>query len=224
MKKAFLIILFLTCISSSAQMYEVGFFGGGTNFVGDVGASDYFKPNRPSLGLVFKYNINPRIALRTNYNYYSILGDDLESDNEVRNQRGLTFENNLNEISLGIEYNFFEYNLSSFGKRSTPYILLQLGLVDYKTPRTTNLSGDVIFTRRTAMTIPMGLGYKSILYGKLAFALEARAHYALTDGIDFTTSSIPELNFGGTSDDWFMFVGISLVYTFGRPPCYSTRR
>ena len=94
----------------------------------------------------------------------------------------------------------------------------------YQTPRATNLSGDVIFTRRTALSIPMGLGIKSLIYGKLAFALEVRANYTLTDGIDFTTEEIPSLNFGGTSDDWYMFTGISLVYTFGRPSCYARNR
>lgn len=205
-------------------MYELGVFAGGSNFVGDVGASDYFKPNRPALGLVFKYNINPRMALRANFNYFDILGDDLDSDNNVRNQRGFNFENNLNEFAVGIEYNFFEYELSTRGKRGTPYILLQLGAVDYKTPRATNLSGQTIFTRRTAMSIPMGVGYKSIIYGKLAFAIEARAHYSLTDGIDFTSSDVPSFNFGGTSDDWYMFTGFSLVYTFGRPSCYANGR
>ncbi len=122
-------------------MYELGFFAGGSNFVGDVGATEYIKPNRPAFGLVYKYNINPRIALRANFNYYDILGDDAESDNVVRSQRGFSFENNLNEFAIGLEYNFFEYEISSPGKRGTPYILLQVGAVDYKTPRATRLNG-----------------------------------------------------------------------------------
>ncbi len=205
-------------------MYELGIFAGGSNFVGDIGATDYFKPNKPYLGLVFKYNLNPRMALRTNFTYFSIAGDDAKSDNDFRNSRGLSFENDMNEFSVGIEYNFFEYNIAEPGKRATPYILFQLGAIDYKTPRATDLNGNVVFTRRTALTIPMGLGFKSIIYGRLAFAIEARANYNLTDGIDFTTSSIPALDFGGTSNDWHMFTGISLVYTFGRPSCYASGR
>lgn len=205
-------------------MYEAGFFFGGANYVGDVGASDYIKPNRPAAGLVFKYNLNPRIAFRGNLNYYAILGDDAQSDNNFRNGRGIRFENSLNEFALGLEYNFFEYDLSTYGKRGTPYILLQVGGVDYRTPRATNLNGDLVFTRRTALTIPMGLGYKSIIYGRLAFALEVRAQYNLTDGIDYTNRNIPSVNFGGNSNDWHMFTGISLVYTFGRPACFANQR
>lgn len=205
-------------------MYEIGFFGGGSNFVGDIGATDYIKPNRPALGFVYKYNVNPRMAFRVNYTYFDILGDDNESDNEVRNRRGLSFENNLNEFAVGIEYNFFEYDISTSGEKATPYILLQLGAVDYKTPRALDLNGNRVFTRRTALTIPMGLGFKSVLFGKIAVAVEARVNYTLTDGIDFTTSSIPSLNFGGNGNDWYMFTGFSLVYTFGRPPCYAHER
>lgn len=211
-------------MSSFAQMYELGFFAGGTNFVGDIGATEYIKPNRPGGGLVFKYNINPRIALRTNLNYFDIFGDDAEADNLERNQRGLSFENNLNELAVGIEYNFFEYDLSTPGKRGTPYILLQLGAVDYKTPRAQRLNGEVVFTRNTRMSIPMGIGYKSVIYGKLAFAIEARATYAMTDAIDFANSQVPGFNYGGTSDDWYMFTGFSLVYTFGRPSCFAKGR
>ena len=29
------------------------------------------------------------------------------------------------------------------------------------------------------------------------------------------------LNYGGTNRDWYMFTGISLIYTFGRPSCYT---
>ncbi len=70
----------------------------------------------------------------------------------------------------------------------------------------------------------MGVGYKSIIYGKLAFAIEARVNYTFTDGIDFTTTDLPAFNFGGNSNDWYMFTGISLVYTFGRPACYAKGR
>ena len=225
MKKTILsIFLFCICGSSSAQMYELGFLAGGSTFIGDIGATDYVKPNSLAYGVVFKYNINPRIALRTSVSRFKVVGDDAESSNLFRKQRGFYFENNINEFAIGIEYNFFEYDLSSSGKKGTPYLLFQLGAIEYKTPRGLDISGNPIFTDLTTLTIPMGLGYKSILFGKLAFAIEARVNYNLTDGLDYTTDKIPALDFGGSSDDWYVFTGVSFVYTFGRPSCYASGR
>ena len=43
----------------------------------------------------------------------------------------------------------------------------------------------------------------------------------IIDDLDFTTTSIESLDFGGNNSDWYMFTGVSLIYTFGRPPCYT---
>ena len=62
---------------------------------------------------------------------------------------------------------------------------------------------------------------KTKIIEKIAFAVETTVRYTFTDELDFTTSRFSQLNFGGTSNDWYMFSGISLVYTFGRPACFT---
>lgn len=224
--KRHLILLLFICISSNcfAQINEIGFFVGGVNYVGDVGRTNYIQPNNPGGSIIYKYNLNPRIALRGSYSHFSLLGDDADSENTIRNQRGLRFKNPVNEFALGIEYNFFQYDLSSNDKISTPYILLQVAAVDFETPRLQNLDGSYRFTRNTSVSIPFGVGYKTKVYGKIAFAVETSFRYTFTDKLDYTTSQFPDLDFGGTSNDWYMFTGISLVYTFGRPACFANQR
>ena len=58
---------------------------------------------------------------------------------------------------MGIEYNFFEYDLSSSNKTSTPYILIQVAAVDYETPRLEISPGNYRFTRNTSLSIPFGI-------------------------------------------------------------------
>ena len=46
---------------------------------------------------------------------------------------------------------------------------------------------------------------------------------SIVDDIDFNNDKIDSLNFGNpNTNDWYIFSGFNLVYTFGRPPCYST--
>ena len=101
---------------------------------------------------------------------------------------------------------------------------MQVAAVDYETPRIQNESGDYSFTRNTALAIPFGIGWKTKLYGKVAFAAEISFRYSFTDELDYSTQEFTELDFGGTSNDWYSFTGISLVYTFGRPPCFADRK
>ena len=219
-------LLLCICVSSNcfSQINEIGFFVGGTNYVGDVGRTNYIQPNNPGGVILYKYNVNPRIALRGTFSRFSLLGDDSDSENAIRQARGFKFKNMVNEFAVGIEYNFFEYDLSSTNKTSTPYILLQVAAVDYETPRLETTPGNYRFTRNTSVAIPFGLGFKTKVYGKIAFAVEASFRYTFTDKLDYSTSQFPALDFGGTSNDWYMFTGVSLVYTFGRPACFANRR
>lgn len=224
--KKYLLLFLCICISSNclSQINELGFFVGGTNYVGDVGSTNYIKPNNPGGSVIYKYNLNPRIALRGTFSRFSLLGDDADSDNVIRQLRGFKFKNVVNELAVGIEYNFFHYDLSSAKKTSTPYILLQVAAVDHKARIGQTSPGNYIFSRHTSLAIPIGIGYKTRLYGRIAFAVEATVRYTFTDELDYSNSEFPDLDFGGTSNDWYMFSGVSLVYTFGRPACFANRR
>ncbi len=209
MKKAVLIFV-LFCVSSIcfSQIHEAGIVAGGSTFVGDIGATNYIKPNDFALGILYKYNLNPRMALRGNFTHFRIKGNDLDSNNSMRRLRGLTFNNNISMLAAGMEYNFFEYDLSKERMTSTPYILAQIAAYGYKA------AGDNKLT--FSPTIPIGIGYKSQLYRKLAFSVEATVQYAFSDDLD-------SANITDGSNDWFLFTGFSIVYTFGRPSCYNQR-
>ena len=54
MRYFFLVILSIFISQNiDAQIYEVGIFAGGSNFIGDVGATNYISPNQPALGAIF---------------------------------------------------------------------------------------------------------------------------------------------------------------------------
>lgn len=222
MKKSILAIVFVSLSNVMlGQVYEAGFFVGGSNYVGDIGRTNYIYPNEIAGAVFFKYNWNPKMAVRATYSYLPVSGNDLEADTDFRRDRGFSFSNTIHEFALGLEYNFYEYDLSSVDKTWTPYLLIELAGFNYQYAVAEPRPNDFTFESGNNIALPFGLGFKSKLIGNFAFAIEAKFRYTFLDDIDNTSSNIPRLDFGNNTNDWYMFTGVSLTYTFGRPACYT---
>ncbi|MCF8715364.1 hypothetical protein JM658_11040 [Joostella atrarenae] len=226
------IIFMLASTMSYAQMFEVGAFVGGSNYIGDVGSSWYVRPNSLAAGGVFKWNISKRYAYRGSFTYSTLHASDLDSDNSARQSRGYSFSNRILEGSLGMEFNFLEFDLTEFSKSVTPYIYsgvayTRYGDLFYRTSSPTPSTGDADVSKNKAtFAIPMILGIKGKISKRFVLAAEVGARYTFTDNLDGSnpidppTSTIVE--FGSQySDDWYVFSGVTLTYTFGKRPCYS---
>jgi hypothetical protein len=70
----------------------------------------------------------------------------------------------------------------------------------------------------------MILGIKSNITPSLIVALEMGARYTLTDNLDGSNpkkESLKSSQFGNiNNNDWYVFSGLTLTYTFGEKPCY----
>lgn len=217
-----LVIVFISFSSIMlGQVYEVGVTIGGTNYVGDIGETTYINPNKLGGALLFKYNWNPRIALRGTFSFLPIEGNDKYADTNYRNNRGLRFTNTIHELAAGLEWNFYEYDITDPKKSWTPYILVEFAAFNYKIIDSERAPGEYNFKNKNSFAIPFGVGFKSKLYRNLAFSIETKVRYTFEDDLDYNTDKVPALNFGGNSNDWYMFTGVSLIYTFGRPACYT---
>lgn len=219
MKKLILFISFI-CITttSNAQIYEIGIVVGGSNYFGDVGSEYYINPNNLMGGAIFKWNVNPQVALRGNFTYSQLSGEDYNASSEARQARDIRFVSNIKEFAVGIEYSFFKYNIDNFKQKQTPYLLFQLAAVNY----------DVNIGTKTTMSIPFGIGYKTRIARDFAMAFELRTAYTFTDELDDRNKDnnnvwTPAANLGNpNNNDWYTFLSVSFVYAFGRPPCYAT--
>ena len=230
MKKLILFFAF-SCITitSQAQLNEFGVFFGGSNYIGDVGSEYYINPSNFMGGIIFKRNINPRIALRGTFTYAKLSADDAKSSNLGRRTRAIHFNNNLKELAVGLEFNFFEYNLDDYRKIFTPYVLVEFAAFNYNVVDQETYNPaltppyDYTYKSKTSIALPFGVGIKTKLLQSFAIALEVRARYTFVDNLDFNKPNTNNLTFGNPkSNDWYVLTGVSIVYTFGRPPCYST--
>lgn len=222
-----LLILMSICFTqnSDAQIYEVGVFLGGSNFIGDVGATDYISPTQATFGAILKWNRSPRHSFRASLIFSELQGIDAKSDDPRRIQRGYKFENNIVEISAGLEFTFFDFDLHTSGIKGTPYLYSGISITNHNNfffDQTGQLTSEN--TKSWAYGIPMVLGYKANITNHLILAGEIGARYTFSDELD---GSVPDsdqrkqFSFGNTnSNDWFVFTGITLTYTFGRRPCY----
>ena len=107
---SFLLAIFLAN-TATAQIHELGVWLGGSNYIGDIGATKYIAPKNLAYGLVYKWNKSPRHSWRFSYIQSEIEGDDAKSESAAKKQRNLSFTNTIQEFSAGLEFNFQDFNL-----------------------------------------------------------------------------------------------------------------
>jgi len=223
-----IIILLFTVQFSFAQIYEVGLFLGKSNFIGDIGETTFVNPIYNEVaddwikGISLKWNRSPRYSYRFSFFSGGLAANDLVSNDPRRAERGYKFYTPLRELSLGMEFNFLDYNLHDAGSKYTPYIYT--GIIYAKFDKLAlqnnaivNLDGKTSF-----FGIPFILGFKYRILKHFIISGEVGSRFMFTDNIDGSVSSDEDFtSFGNiNNNDWYMFSLINLSYTFGRKPCY----
>jgi hypothetical protein len=208
-----------------SQIYEIGGYAGGTNFIGDIGSTAYIAPNAPALGIIGKWNRSPRHSWRISLIYSDLKAFDIESDDPRRQERKYKFDSNLLEFSAGMEYTFWDFDLHESGIKVAPYMYTGISIANHDNFYF-NTSGTYVSegTISWAYGIPMVLGVKSNILNNFILGFEIGARYTFSDEIDGSVPDSKELeqfSFGNTnSNDWYVFTGFTLTYTFGQRPCY----
>ena len=220
-----LILLLFPIMVLQSQIHEVGVFLGGSNYVGDVGPTTFISPEKAAFGLFYKWNKSPRHSYRFSYTQSKIVSNDINSNEIGRKARGYNFENSIKEVSLGLEFNFFNFNLHDSKRKVTPYIYT--GINYFRFDELYIISSDTKTAKSTgSFAIPIHLGIKSNVSPHLVLAAEVGARYTFTDNLDGSFPKEPNAiyRFGNLNNtDWYVFSGVTLSYTFGNKPCYCAQ-
>lgn len=219
-----LILSILAIQLSHSQINELGVFVGGSNFIGDVGATNYISPNQFAIGGIYKWNRSKRHSYRASLIFSDLEGIDVNSDDPRRIQRGYEFSTKIIEISAGMEFTFIDFNLHSGQKVATPYLYTGISVAHHNNSYFLNGVQTDENNSSWAYGIPMALGFKTNFLGNLILGIEVGARYTFSDELD---GSFPDdanhlqNRFGNiNNNDWYVFSGITLTYTFGENPCY----
>ncbi len=224
MRFIFTTLFLLVFAFAKAQTYELGVMFGGASVIGDVGSTQYIDPSDGAFGLIAKWNRSDRHSFRASFLYTNMIGDDNDSDDISRDLRGLNYNYNLIEASIGLEYTFWEWDLYSGKWQWTPYLYTGLTAFQYDLFALENGELEKYGSTIDA-AIPIIFGAKMTLTRNLILAAEIGARYTFTDNLDGSnpvrSKDFDELRFGNVNNnDWYVFSGITLTYTFGRQPCY----
>ena len=191
--------------------------------MGDIGSTDFVKPNNLAFGFLYKWNKSPRHSWRFSYMQATISGADSESESVAKNQRDLSFSNSVREFSAGLEFNFLDFNLHEQQIKFTPYVYSGLTYFAY----TENFFLGKVLKKdyeNGQFAIPMIVGIKTNITENLILGAEVGARYTFTDNLDGSNpknENLIPLRFGNIdTNDWYVFSGVTLTYTFGNKPCY----
>lgn len=192
-------ILLLFCTQLRAQSWELGAFGGGIGYMGDLNPDNVFKLSNPAYGLLVKRNIDSRWAIKLSVMQGKIKGADSLSSNLHQQQRNLSFVTPLTEISFQGEFNFFDYVPSMSKKRFSPYLFAGAALSMFN-PKA-NVNGEMVELnplrteskdyRKYTISIPYGAGLKYNFSGMWTLGAELGYRTSFSDYMDDVSGRYP---------------------------------
>ncbi len=232
-RKIIILIFFFITVHVFSQDNEIGIFAGGSNYIGDVGPTTYISPFSYNAstnyvgGIIFRKNFNERISARAKFNYSKIgSSDNWPQTVDYRQQRGKYFKNKIIEFGLGIDFNFFEFDVFENSLQMTPYVSTGISYFSYDALRYQQTDSKAIkYADANNLSLPITLGYKIKPLKDFIIAFEITANHSYTDNLDGSNPSEKQLSssdyFGSTlSKDWYVFSGISITFLFGKKNCY----
>lgn len=195
MRYSLLLLFFLMFFSSaSAQDLEVGLFGGGSYYLGDVNPSGHFKGTQLAYGLLARYNIDSRWAVKLSGTRGKITGN--ASSTWFLPNRNLQFESPVTDISAVAEFNFLPYFTGSKMNFITPFVYAGIGMFFFK-PSSGGVELQPIGTEGQqtgyegrkpysliGFNIPFGIGVKVGISRKIGMAAFWEMHKTFSDYLD----------------------------------------
>ncbi|MBI9066397.1 MAG: hypothetical protein JEZ09_03825 [Salinivirgaceae bacterium] len=193
----------ITLFAQKPNRGEIGIFGGGAYYLGDVNKIPFIK-TKPSFGAFFRHSIDTRFNLTGSFVYAKISGSDAESKNAYYISRNKSFSHSIYELSSKLEFNFIPFIAGDKKTKYTPYTFAGLAF-----SYTTNAYTNYLFS------IPFGIGYKYNLTEDFIIGAEYSMRKTFTDKLDFPEEPyIPgskQQNYAANSD-WYSIFGIYLAY------------
>jgi hypothetical protein len=183
---------------------ELGFFGGGSYYIGDINTRRHILESHPAGGIYFRYETNYRYAFRFGVSHGSISGNDATSGEPDQVERNINFRTNITDVHALAEFNFVEYRISNDRYRFTFFIFA--GLAGYYfNPKSDLGNGNGYVAMRPyhiegknypklQISVPFGVGIKWNVAEKVGMGLEWGPRRTFTDYLDDVSGPYPEMS------------------------------
>lgn len=172
-------------LESYVHTGEFGVSAGLAHYFGDINPGGALNRPKVAAGLFFRKQISNYVGIRISGEYAMLGYSDTYSSNPVQKNRNLSFNNNVYEVSLSGDFNFFRFQPGFEGYEFTPYIGLGIGLIAHDP--FAYLNGEK-YLLRTLGTEGQGSAlYPNLLpYNPMAISIPftVGAKYAITERIN----------------------------------------
>ncbi|MCB0587600.1 MAG: hypothetical protein KDD06_20070 [Phaeodactylibacter sp.] len=203
---------------TAQPVLEGGLFLGISNYNGDftLNALPELGENNLAFGAVLRHPLSFTHGVRANLYYGQLTGND--SNFEVREQRGSSFQTVLAELSVMAEWEPFGRNRTDLtlelGQRLSPYFFAGLGMT-YINPKPEfgQVSEEKVAQdlnsgySKIQPNIPVGLGLRSGINEYMSLSLELGMRKVFTDYLDGVSLAGKPGN-----NDWYLFGGLVFLY------------
>ena len=206
MKRIFLFsILFVAVFQTKAQQLHLTFFGGFSNYQGDLQDKRFtLDQSHPAFGIGGLYEITSKWYARANVTFGKISGDDKNnSKNAIRN---LSFSSPITDINLGLEYNL----LNPYEHFISPYLFAGISHYSFK-PSAIDTAGRKVYLqplstegegfyqgrkvyKLSQFSIPFGGGIRLSLSENIRVGFEIGLRKTGTDYLDDVSTTYIDQN------------------------------
>ncbi len=219
----------LTC---TAQQHEFGILGGGAYYIGELNPSTHvLSIKKPSVGLLYRYNINRRYSLKVQGSYNEINATDESGVDPFGNWRNNFFESVLWDFTTQLEFGFLPYKIGDSRHNFTPYTFIG-GSFFVANPQGGNNAApppedeEKDDNKMYKPAIPFGIGIRCNINGKMGFNVEWGMRKTFTDKLD----NVNDTFINGyhksnlSTNDWYSILMVSLNYRFNKEVCAGATR
>lgn len=209
----FFLFLLVSLSAYGQQNADYGIFGGVSSYLGDINPNRLFYRPLPAGGLFYRYNFNPRQALRTNIFLGGIRGNDLDFKQEIQQARGHEFSGMVAEWAAQYEFNFLQYSVQGKKWNYTPYLAAGAGVVFINTKYPNKYTSEKYNITTYAPVIPFSIGFKINIHKNLGLEAEYGFRKTFYDNFDGLKDNVDKNHEAWLhNNDWYTFAGISLTW------------
>ncbi|MGD0756959.1 MAG: DUF6089 family protein [Bacteroidales bacterium] len=206
MKRMRWLLLFLSLsLSLSGQRNsDYGVFAGVSSYFGDINPNRPLYSPLPAGGIFYRYNFNPREALRTNLFIGGLRANDLDFNNAFQQARAASFSGTVGEWAVQFEFNFFPYSTQGKQWNFTPYFAAGAGIAFVNT-----------VTFAYVPVIPFSFGFKINVYKNIGLEAEYGFRKTFYDNFDGVKDLVAPSDYSWIhNNDWYTFTGIAVTWKF----------
>ena len=204
--KCFFIIFFtLSGIQVFAQRQsDLGLSIGTSYYKGDMNPSTPFYSPGLNFGLIYRYNLNPRYALKGEINYLTLSAADANFTDVFQQRRNASFNSKLYDFAAQFEFNFLPLKFTERKMSFSPFI-------------SSGIAGALImssgYSKTFSLALPFSLGARATIGRKWSVGISWNFRKLFNDKLDGVENSFPaSMGSPINNNDWYSHAGLFITY------------